>query len=36
MTKWIKEALPNAYVLNCEVGNGLKDSVFMTMKEQVS
>ena len=33
MKKFIEEAIPDAYVLNCEVGNGFLDSIFMTYSD---
>ena len=35
VVKIIKEVYPNTYVLNCEVGNGIIDSVMMTVKDSV-
>lgn len=30
---YIKEKMPDAYILNCEVGNGKVDSIFMTISD---
>ena len=35
MLSYIKEQIPDAYILNCEVGNGGRDSIFMLMADQV-
>jgi len=36
LVSWIQEALPGAYVVNMEIGNGKIDSIFMSMDEQVN
>ncbi|CAL6005713.1 Palmitoyl-protein_thioesterase [Hexamita inflata] len=33
--KYLKDSIPNLYVLNCEVGNGYWDSLFMDMPSQI-
>ena len=35
LEKWVQEAFPEAYVLNCEVGNGFMDSIFLDLNSQI-
>eukprot|EP00703_Trepomonas_sp_PC1_P004268 JAP92338.1 Palmitoyl-protein thioesterase [Trepomonas sp. PC1] len=35
MLSYIKDQIPDAYILNCEVGNGGRDSIFMPIADQV-
>ena len=31
--RWLEESIPNVYIRNCEVGNGIEDSFWMPMNE---
>ena len=32
ISTWIEDLIPDAYVLNCEVGNGKESTFFMTLE----
>ena len=35
LLSFVREMIPNVDIINCEVGNGRVDSVFMSMQNQV-
>lgn len=33
ISRWVRESIQNVEAINCEVGNGGKDSIFMNMRD---